>query len=366
MQTSASPQHAGLTTHSFKTIVVGGGQAGLAMGHELAQLGQSFVILDAQASIGASWRNRWNSLRLFTSAAFDALPGLPFPAPSKSYPTKDEMADYLESYAAHFALPVHCNMRVDALSIQEDRYVLQVGEHRFTAENVIVAMSISQFPKIPPFASQLDPSIVQLHSSSYRNPGKLPERDTLVVGAGNSGAEIALELAQSWPTKRIWLAGRDLGPSPLKFDNPFSWWLFSHVFSVSTPLGRALQARKRAHGTPLGRLKPADLSAAGIERVPRVTGTYEGKPVLENGQRLDCALVIWCTGFGPGFDWIHLPVFGTDGYPIHERGIVKDMPGLFFLGLPFLSAFTSGFVGGVGRDAHFLAKHLATRAASHW
>jgi putative flavoprotein involved in K+ transport len=238
---------------------------------------------------------------------------------------------------------------------------LTAGEQRFEAGRVIIAMHSSQAPKIPPFASHLDPAITQIHSSAYRNPGQLSEADTLVVGAGNSGAEIALELAGRWPGKRIWLAGRDPGYLPL-LNDPVSWGVFSHVLSVRTPFGRALRASKRAHGTPLGRLKSADLVAAGIERVPRVSGVKEGKPVLENGCVLDCDTVIWCTGFTPNFtDWIHLPVFDADGFPIHERGIVKSEPGLFFLGLPFLSAFTSGFVGGAGRDAHFLARHLASR-----
>lgn len=352
-------QHDEPVSHSFETIVVSGGQAGLAMGYELARLGQHFLILDAQDHIGASWRKQWDSLRLFTSAAHDALPGLPFPAPPKSYPTKDAMADYLESYAAHFALPVRGNTRVEHLARQGDRFVLTAGEHHFEAGRVIVAMNISQSPKIPPFASQLAPTITHLHSSAYRNPDQLPQAETLVVGAGNSGAEIALELAQRWSGKRIWLAGRDPGYLPL-LNDPVSWWVFSHVLSVRTPFGRALQARKRAHGTPLGRLKPADLVAAGIERVPRVIGVKDGKPVLEGGRVLDCATVIWCTGFAPNFDWIHVPVFGAGGYPIHERGVVPNEPGLFFLGLPFLSAFTSGFVGGVGNDAHFLAKQLLT------
>jgi putative flavoprotein involved in K+ transport len=365
MQVSVRSQHDKPEPQSFETIVVGGGQAGLAMGYELARLGQHFVILDAQASIGATWRNRWDSLRLFTSAAHNALPGLLFPAPPKSYPTKDAMADYLEAYAANFALPVRCKTKVDALTRQGDRYVLTAGEQRFEAERVTVAMNISQSPKTPTFASQLDPAITQMHSSAYRNPGQLPEGETLVVGAGNSGAEIAFELAQRWPSKRIWLAGRDTGYLPLKFNDPFSWWVFSQVLSVRTPFGRALRAHKNAHGTPLGRLKPADLVAVGIERVPRVTSVKEGKPILESGCVLGCANVIWCTGFTPAFDWIHLPVFGADGFPIHERGVIKNEPGLFFLGLPFLSAFTSGFVGGVGRDAHFLARHLASRSSSH-
>jgi putative flavoprotein involved in K+ transport len=344
--------------------VIGGGQAGLAMGYELARLGQPFVILDAQEHVGASWRNRWDSLRLFTSAACSALPGLPFPAPPKSYPTKDAMADYLESYAAHFDLPVQGNTKVDTLTRQGDRFVLKASEQRFEAERVVVAMN-TQVPKIPAFACNLDPSITQLHSSAYRRHEQLLEGKTLVVGAGNSGAEIAVELAGRWPHTQIWLAGRDPGYLPLRFNDPVSWWFFSSVLSVSTPFGRALRTRKRAHGTPLGRLKPADLAAAGIKRVPRVMDVSEGKPVLENGERLDCTNVIWCTGYTPAFDWIHLPIFGADGFPIHERGIVKNEPGLFFLGLPFLSAFTSGFVGGVGRDAHFLARHLSFHVPSH-
>lgn len=349
--------------HSFDTIVVGGGQAGLAMGYELTRLQYRFVILDANAHIGDAWRQRWDSLRLFTSAAFDALPGMPFPASPKSYPTKDEMADYLESYAAHFALPVQFNTRVDSLTREGSHYILTAGDQRFEAEQVIVAMNISQSPKIPPFAHLLDPNVPQLHSYAYRHPGQLREGDTLVVGAGNSGAEIALDLVRSWPAKRIWLAGRDTGYIPLIFEKPFAWWIFSQIFTIRTPFGRALKAQKAAHGTPLGRLKPTDLVAAGVERVPRVAGVKEGKPLLENERVLDVANVIWCTGFAPNFHWIHLPVFGADGFPVHDRGVVKNEPGLYFLGLPFLYGFTSGFVGGVGRDARYLAKQMAARSS---
>src|SRR5688572_7753195 len=190
----------------FEVVVVGGGQAGLAVGYHLARRGLRFVILDANARIGDSWRKRWDSLRLFTPARYDGLPGLPFPAPAHAFPTKDDMADYLESYAARFDLPVRTGVRVDQLARQEDRFILSAGGRRFEADNVVVAMATHQVPWVPPFASALDPGVVQLHSGAYRNPAQLRDGRVLVVGTGNSGAEIALEVAARHPT---WLSGRD-------------------------------------------------------------------------------------------------------------------------------------------------------------
>ena len=368
---TTSPSH-------FETIVVGGGQAGLAMGYYLAQLHQQFVILDASTRVGDTWRKRWDSLHLFTRAALDGLPGLPFPTAPDAYPTKDEIANYLEGYATHFDLPILLNTVVDSLTREENHYRVTAGNQHFEAERVVVATGASQRPLLPSFATQLDPSITQLHTSAYRNPSHLSPGETLVVGAGNSGAEIALELARSWPHTHIWLAGRETGRFPVKFDGRLVWWLYTHVFTVNGPFGRLFKARKQEgaaktgeqleemsrspKGRPLVRVTSHDLAAAGVERVPRVSGVRHGQPVLADGRLLAVTNVLWSTGYTPDFGWIHLPVFGENGFPLHSRGVVESEPGLCFLGLPFTSSLISGLVDGECRDAKYLAEQIAARA----
>jgi putative flavoprotein involved in K+ transport len=348
-----------------EVVVIGGGQAGLATGYHLAKQGLPFVILDANDRIGDSWRKRWDSLRLFTPGRYDGLPGWPFPAPAWSFPTKDEMADYLEAYAARFDLPVLNGVRVDGLSREADRYVVAAGERRFEADHVVVASGAYQSPRVPAFAPELDPGIVQLHSSEYRNPSQLQEGGVLVVGAANSGAEIALDVSRN---HFIWLSGRHPGQEPTRpgsrWDRlltPVIWFLFSHVLTVKTPIGRKVQRELHSRGIPLARVRPEDITAAGIERVPRTAGVRAGLPVLDDGRALEVANVIWCTGFVPDFAWIDLPIFSEEGDPVHDRGIVRSEPGLYFVGLFFLYAAASSLVGGVGRDADYIVRHMSSR-----
>jgi putative flavoprotein involved in K+ transport len=352
----------------FETVIIGGGQAGLAAGYHLARRGLPFVILDANERIGDSWRKRWDSLHLFSPARFSGLPGMPFPAPAHSYPTKDEVADYLEAYAARFELPVQTGVRVDGLSRNGGGFVVTAGEKRFDADNVVVAMATHQIPRVPPFAPELDPGIVQLHAGEYRNPSQLQDAGVLVVGAGNTGAEIALDVVSGHPT---WLSGRGTGHVPFRIETLAARHLFiplvfrfigHHVLTVNTPIGRKERPKILSQGAPLVRVKPKDIAAAGIERVPKTVGVRKGLPLLEDGRVLEVANVIWCTGFRPDFSWIDLPIFGEeDNEPTHERGIVAHEPGPYFVGLSFLYAMTSGFLRGVGRDADHVAKHIASR-----
>jgi putative flavoprotein involved in K+ transport len=349
----------------FETVIIGGGQAGLSVGYHLKKQGRPFVILDANEQIGDAWRKRWDSLRLFTPARYDGLAGWRFPAPAWSFPTKDEMADYLESYAARFDLPVRTGVKVDGLSKWADRYVVAAGDRRFVADHVVVAAGAYQSPRIPAFAPELDPSIVQLHSSEYRDPSQLQEGGVLVVGAANSGAEIALEVSRD---HRTWLSGRHPGQEPTRpgsrWDRllmPVIWFMFSYVLTVKTPIGRMARQRLHSRGLPLARVRPKDITAAAIERVPRTTSAQGGLPMLDDGRDLEVANVIWCTGFVPDFAWIDLPVFAEDGVPVHDRGIVGSESGLYFVGLFFLSAVSSSLVGGVGRDAEHIAEHIASR-----
>jgi putative flavoprotein involved in K+ transport len=350
----------------IETVVIGGGQAGLSVGYHLMRRDRPFVILDANQRIGDAWRNRWDSLRLFTPGRYNGLAGMPFPGPAHSLPTKDQVADYLEAYAARLELPVQNGIRADRLSRNGDRFVVTAGERRFEADNVVVAMATHQVPRLPGFAPDLDPGVVQLHAGEYRNPSQLQEGGVLVVGAGNSGGEIALEVASGHPT---WLAGKESGHVPFRIDGPAARFIFQpllfrfighRVLTVDTPIGRRMRPRLLSHAAPLVRAKPKDLAAAGIERVPRVVGVRDGRPLLEDQGVLEVANVIWCTGFGPDFSWIDLPVLGEQE-PLHHRGIVANEPGLYFVGLFFLYAMSSGFLPGVGRDAEHIAKHITSR-----
>jgi putative flavoprotein involved in K+ transport len=353
------------------TAVIGGSQAGLAVGYHLLRHRLPFVILDGYDRIGDAWRKRWDSLRLFTPGRYSGLPGMPYPGDPSSYPSKDEIADYLEAYARGFELTVRTGVNVEKLSRVGDRFAVISGGHTLVAENVVVATGAYHNPRIPTFARELDESIVQLHSKEYRNPTQIQEGGVLVVGAGNSGAEIAIELARDHQT---WLSGRDTGQEPTRAGSladrlitPIIWFMATRVLTVKTPMGRKVRDHflDPPRGIPLGRVRRKDFAAAGIERVPRMSGMRNGFPVLEDGRVLEVSNVIWCTGFTPHFDWIDLSLPTHNGFPIHNRGIVEACPGLYFVGLPFLYSLSSALVGGVGRDAEYIVDHIdSTRLAS--
>jgi putative flavoprotein involved in K+ transport len=345
-----------MTDERFDTIVIGAGQAGLAVGYYLARQHRSFVIVDAGERLGHSWDERWDSLRLFTPAHFTHLPGLRFPGPRRHLPTKDEMAGYIRSYAARFALPVRLRWPVDVLSRADGGYLICSAGRRLRADSVVVAAGPAMRPRVPDVAGQLDPHILSLHSVDYRNPGHLHDGVVLIVGAGNSGAEIALDVA---PTHPVVLAGRDTGRLPISIGGAI-YRLMNRLLTSSTRMGRRLAANVNSgKGTPLVRVRPSDLANAGVERAPRVTGQVDGRPRLEDGRVLDAANVIWCTGYRPDYSWIALPHFPHDELPVHRRGAVVDHPGLYFVGLPFLHRMASSLVAGVGPDA----KHIAGRIA---
>ena len=352
------------------TLVIGGSQAGLAVGYCLRQRRLPFGILDDNDRIGDAWRKRWDSLRLFTPGRYDGLPGLHFPGSPSSFPTKNEIADYLEAYARKFELPVQTGTRVARLAKAGTHFEVFCGEHSLLAESVVVATGAFSVPRIPPFARDLDENIVQLHSKEYRNPSQIQQGGVLVVGAGNSGAEIAIELA---PDHQVWLSGRDTGQEPTRAGSvpdrvvtPIMWLVATRL-TVKSRLGRKLRDHffDPPRGIPLGRVRREDFAAAGIERVPRVSGVRNGYPVLEDGRILEVTNVVWCTGFTQKFDWIDLSLPIHNGFPIHDRGVVPSCPGLYFVGLPFLYSLSSALVGGVGRDAEHIVAHIdSARVAS--
>ena len=358
-----------MATESFETVIVGGGQAGLATGYHLAKRGSSFVILDASERVGDAWRRRWDSLRLYSPASHDGLPGMRFPAKGTSYPTTHEMADYLEAYARLFELPVRSGMAVETLAKDGDRYVLAAGDTTLEAENVVVATGVMQKPYTPSFAPELDPRITQLHSSDYRNLSQLQEGAVLVVGASHSGADIAYEAAAQ---HRTILSGVDNGQIPARIDTRRGRMVFralflagSHVLTVDTPMGRKMRSHIRHGGAPLLRYRRRDLLRAGVERtLSRTVGVHDGMPVLDDGRVLDVQNVVWCTGFRRDFSWIQVPFeTGDDGYPVQYRGVVESSPGLYFVGLLFLHSFASMLIRGTARDAERVAKHIAAQRA---
>lgn len=365
---STSPNHSTIREPGrYDVVVIGGGQAGLAAGYHLARRGLRFVILDAHDRVGDAWRHRWDSLTLFTPARFTRLPGMPFPGPQYAFPTKDQVADYLEQYAQAMDLPVRTGVEARHVARADNGgWRIDTTDLPLVADAVIIATGGYQVPNMPTWAADLDPAIRQLHSMDYRNPSQLQSGPVLVVGASHSGAEIAVEAARGHQTT---LVGRDTGQVPVPTEGrmarvvgPLIWFAVNHVLTVDTPMGRKAKANLRVHGFPLEHPNRADLLAAGVERITmRATGARDGKPMLEGGQVLDVRNVIWCTGFRGDYSWIEGLTYEEDGYPAQDHGVVTSAPGLYFLGLKFQRAAASALVGGVGRDASYIVDRIAAR-----
>jgi putative flavoprotein involved in K+ transport len=345
----------------YDTIVIGGGQAGLAMGYHLAQRDVDFTILDAGSRVGDSWRRRWDSLRLFTPARYSGLPGMVFPDSPAHLPDKDQVADYFERYAERFELPVRLDTEVRSLAAIGSEFALETSTGAFEAKNVVVATGPFQRPRVPDLAARLRSDTHQLHSSAYRSPLELPPGDVLVVGAGNSGAQIALEISR---VRSVTLAGREVSrlPRTILGVDVFTWvWPVFRLLNLDTWLGRRLRERARS-ADPLIGITQADFASHGIRRVGRVTEVRDGLPVVE-GEAIDVKTVVWATGYVPDFRWIRLPVLDQSGAPIHTRGVTA-VEGIYFLGLRFQYRQSSALIGGVGTDAEFIADDIADRSGA--
>jgi putative flavoprotein involved in K+ transport len=337
-------------------VVVGGSQAGLAMAWHLAQQGLRFVVLEAAPELGHVWRSRWDSLKLFTPAQYDALPGLAFPAPADTYPTKDPVADYLQAYAVAFDLPVRLNAKVTELRRLDDgSFEVHTADAAYQARQVVVATGPFQVPFVPPMAAKLDPSVTQLHSADYRNPQALPDGPVLVVGGGNSGFQIAEELAAtrqvdlSIATKYPMLPQRRAGQD-------LFWWLTRLGLlrvTVDSRLGQRMSRRDFVIGTNRRRLEKA-----GVRFRPRLVDA-EGRTVRFADHRLleDVGVVVWATGYRSDYAWIHIPGVVREGHVVHRRG-VSEVPGLYFLGLSWQHTRGSALLGFVNDDATYLADQV--------
>lgn len=356
-----------MTTQHIETLIVGGGQAGLATGNHLRRLGREFLIVDANRRVGDNWRRHYDSLRLYTPAKYSGLPGMPFPGDPWSYPGKDAVADYLEAYAMRFDLPIRMHTLVDRLGPHGGGFVASLGDNSIECDNVVVATgTFGSTPNVPDLAADLDGGIRQMHSSGYKRPSDVADGPVLVVGASHSGCDIAYELAAERPTV---LVGPDRGQIPVEWDSPrirvglpVMLFVFRHLLTRRNPIVRRRLHDLRSHGGPMLRIKRHHLDERGVERIEsRVTGVRDGQPELDDGRVLDVGSVVWCTGFRQDFGWIDLPVLGCDGWPDEHRGVSSHAPGLYFCGLSFQYAFSSMLLPGVGRDAAHVAGAICRR-----
>jgi len=341
--------------------VVGAGQAGLAIGRHLAEQGRQFAIFEADEAVGTAWRGRWDSLVLFTPRRYDGLPGLPFPGEPDGYPTRDEVVGYLDEYARAFGLPVRLEAPVRRVLGENGTFRLELDDGVVETDQVVVATGPFQVPRIPTLAADLDPAVFQTHSVGYRNPGALPDGPVLVVGGGNTGFQIAQELAAS---REVHLAvGTRQTPLPQRIGGrDLFWWLGklgNTEKSVDSRMGQRLSTRDVLIGS-----SPRGVKRAGVHMQPRATGASGRTVAFADGTTIDVAAVIWATGYRLDHSWIDLPLAGPDGILRHRRG-VTDVPGLYFLGLPWQHTRGSALLGWVKEDAEFIADRIAERASSH-
>jgi putative flavoprotein involved in K+ transport len=338
----------------FDVAVVGGGQAGLAIGYNLAREGQRFVILEAADSIGAAWRTRWDSLVLFTPRRYSALAGMPFPGDPDGYPTRDEVIAYLEEYAETFELPVRLNAPVRRLGSRDGAFVIEFDKTRILADQVVVATGPFQVPRIPVISGELSSDVFQVHSTGYMQPSGVPPGTVLVVGGGNTGYQIATELSA---THRVYLAvGSRQTPLPQRFfGRDLFWWLTKTGLirkTVETRIGRRMQHRDTLIGS-----SPRQVRRHGVELKPRVTGASSRTATFADGSELEVDAVIWATGYRSDYSWIDTPIFDSSGRVEHRRGVTA-VPGLYFLGLSWQHTRGSALVGWVKDDAEFIAEQI--------
>jgi putative flavoprotein involved in K+ transport len=344
-----------MSTHHREVVVIGGGQAGLAIGHFLAQQGRRFTILEAADAPAAAWRERWDSLRLFTPARFDSLPGKPFPGDPDRYPTRDEVVGYLTDYARD--LPVELSSRVRKLRRDDARYRVELDDRTYEADQVVIATGPFQTPRIPALAARLAPDVHQLHSAAYRNPAQIPAGPVLVVGGGNTGYQIAEELAT---THEVHLAvGSQQKPLPQRILGHDIFRYLNALGAVTKTADTRIGRRMKKSDALVGS-SPRRARRKGVNLHPRATGASGSTVTFADGSGLPLTTVIWATGFALDHAWIDVPVFGPDGTVIQQRG-VTPAPGLYFLGLPWMHTRGSALLGWVKDDA----AHVAARIAAH-
>ena len=343
-------------TADREVVVIGAGQAGLTMGYYLAGQGRRFVILERGASVASAWRERWESLTLFTPRRYSGLPGLAFSGAPDGYPTRDDAIEYLERYAETFELPIEFNSDVRRLSSGDKHFVLDVDGRTIRADQVVVATGPFQTPYVPKLAGDLDPDVWQAHSIGYRRPSDVPEGTVLVVGGGNTGFQIAKELSASH--KVVLSVGSRQKPLPQRFaGRDLFWWLTKTRLihkTVDSRLGQRLKDRDTLIGS-----SPRELTRRyGVELKARAIRASGRTATFEDADEVEVDAVIWATGYRPDYSWIDLPIFDSSGRLRHRRG-VTDVPGLYFLGLTWQHTRGSALIGWVKEDAEFIAERIA-------
>jgi len=344
---------------TLDVAVVGGGQAGLAIGHLLAEQGRRFAIYEAGDAVGSAWRDRWESLVLFTPRRYDALPGMTFPGDPDGHPTRDEVIAYLESYARRFALPVVTGQRVRTLRPRDGGgFVLESADGSAEADQVVVATGPFQAPYTPPVGADLAPEIVQMHSTAYRRSADVPAGHVLVVGGGNTGFQIAKELA---PTHRVTLAvGSRQTPLPQRVLGRDVFWWLTRIGLLRKDVDSRIGRRARGRDTLIGS-SPREARRLGIEVRPRVVAAAGREVRFADGATATPDAIVWATGYRPDHSWIDLPVLDERGRLRHRRG-VTEVPGLYFLGLTWQHTRGSALLGFVEDDARFIAARVDERA----
>ena len=343
----------------FDVVVIGAGQAGLAIGYLLARQRRHFVILEAADAVGASWRSRWDSLVLFTPRRHDALPGLAFPGDPDGYPTRDEVVEYLDQYAARFDLPIQFNTAVSSLSDEDGAFRIEAHGRMVAADQVIVATGPFNLPRTPSFAGQLAPGVFQVHSAAYRRPSDVPTGRVLIVGGGNTGFQIARELSASHD---VHLAiGSRQTPLPQRLLGRDIFWWLTKLGMLKTTVDSWLGRRVRDRDTLIGSSPRELVRKYGVTLRPRVVGASVRTVTFGDGSAQEFGAVIWATGYRPDYAWINLPVFDRDRHVRHRRG-VTDVPGLYFLGLAWQHTRGSALLGWVKDDAEFIAEKIEAGA----
>jgi putative flavoprotein involved in K+ transport len=340
-----------------EVIVVGGGQAGLAMGYFLAHQGRDFTILEAEDGPAAAWRARWDSLKLFTPVRYSSLPGLPFPGEPDSYPTRDDVAAYLTDYARHFELPVELRSRVRSIRRTNGTYLVELHDRAYEADQVVIATGPFQVPFVPAIAERLDPDVAQLHSTAYRTPQNIPDGPVLVVGGGNTGFQIAEELSAS---REVHLSiGSRQTPLPQRLLGRDLFWYLEATGLIRQTTASRIGRRLEGRDTLIGSRPRALRRRHGVHLHDRAVDASGRTVTFKDGEQLDARAVIWATGFRTDHSWIDAPVFDGEGRLVHQRGVTQS-PGLYFLGLSWLHTRGSALIGWVKDDAEYLAHQIAT------
>lgn len=338
-------------------IIVGGAQAGLSMAYYLNKMDKKFIVVDKEDEVGASWLNRWDSLKLFTPSEFNNLPGMDFPAEKGYYPTKEDVADYFKNYTVAFDIEIKLNTLIEKVSKKEGYFILRHQDGEIKSKNIVIATGPFHIPYTPSFSKNISDKIFQIHSNYYKNPGQLQEGPAMVVGAGDSGFQILDEVSQS--NRTTYFSGAtDVRVLPQELFGKTLWWWFTKIgflsFSRKTWLGKKLsQSKQPIIGTDVkGILKRKNVIPVG-----KTKNAKDEIIVTENRKIENLRNIVWATGYRPNFSWIEGLELSKDGYPKHNRG-VSNIEGLYFIGLPWLHTRGSATLGGIKKDAQYLASYI--------